>query len=271
MRLAELEDDYRCKHGVPRLSIRCGILSHAVNVYTPKMFSLFEKELTGCIGVRMKEVCRDYEFYTYEAIEEGQQRAHKLHYNPLTFDVFCSCKLFQSLGILCRHALKVFDLNNLTSIPTQFIMKRWTKEAKKGIAASNDKSDLSIMANDEKSSKSLRLSELMHEGNNVYNVPSMTISGTKIVKEKLAQAIKLLEKDEETINVLQKFRKDDDHFTCYALVDEPRILNPPTVKAKGTTNARLKSTLEKRKRKAKKGNKYNNFIFLLQLLPLFNS
>ncbi|XP_022880795.1 protein FAR1-RELATED SEQUENCE 3-like [Olea europaea var. sylvestris] len=64
-----------------------------------------------------------------------------------------------SNGISCRCALKMFDLNNLTCIPTQLIIKRWTKEAQKGIAARNDKSDLSIMANDEKFSKSLHLSE----------------------------------------------------------------------------------------------------------------
>ncbi|KAL2471285.1 Protein FAR1-RELATED SEQUENCE [Abeliophyllum distichum] len=72
--------------------------------------------------------------------------------------------------------------------------------------------------------------------------------------------MKLLEKDEETINMLENFRKEDDHSDCDVVAEERTILNPPTMEAKGKTNARLKSNLEKRKRKAKKGehNQENN-------------
>ncbi|KAK2662421.1 hypothetical protein Ddye_000995, partial [Dipteronia dyeriana] len=59
MRLAELEDDYRCKNGVSRLKIPSGILSYGVQVYTNKMFNCFQTELMGCMGVRLKEVSVD--------------------------------------------------------------------------------------------------------------------------------------------------------------------------------------------------------------------
>ena len=44
--------------------------------------------------------------------------------------VSCSCKLFGYLGILCRHALKIFDVMNIKeTIPSHYILKRWTKGA----------------------------------------------------------------------------------------------------------------------------------------------
>lgn len=43
MHLVELEDDYRCKHGVPHFKVRSDILNHVANVYTNKIL-IFLKE-----------------------------------------------------------------------------------------------------------------------------------------------------------------------------------------------------------------------------------
>ncbi|KAK3218200.1 hypothetical protein Dsin_012170 [Dipteronia sinensis] len=182
MPLAELEDDYRCKNDVSHLKISSGILSHGVQMYTNKMFKFFQTELMDCMGVRMKEVSIDREVHIYEAIEEGKQRVFEVQYNSLTLTVSCCCKLFQSMGILCHHALKVFDFNNLISIPSKYILKRWTKVAKRGISTTCDR--LAPSCSKEKSIQSLRLSELIHAGNNLYSVASLTESGTQIVKRK---------------------------------------------------------------------------------------
>jgi zinc finger SWIM domain-containing protein 3 len=42
----------------------------------------------------------------------------------------CSCKKFEFAGILCCHALKVLDFNNIREIPEEYILKRWTIDAK---------------------------------------------------------------------------------------------------------------------------------------------
>ncbi|KAK1563092.1 hypothetical protein Q3G72_022179 [Acer saccharum] len=258
MRLAELEEDYRCKNGAPHIEVRSGILIHGAHVYTNKTFRFFQKELMGGIGVRMKEVFSDSELCIYEAVEEGRQRVYEVKFHSLTFDVSCSCKLFESMGMLCRHALKVFDLKNLTSIPEHYILKRWTKDAKKGIFMSCDKYAQS--SENEKSLQSLCLSELMHEGSNVYNIASLSDHGTKIVKGKLAEALRLLEQDMETINLLEGLKTVNVQPVGDIFNTTP-ILNPPTAKTKGLTNTRLKSNLEKRKRKATKGKQTETFTF----------
>ena len=42
----------------------------------------------------------------------------------------CSCKKFEFAGILCSHALKILDINNIRSVPEEYILKRWTIDAK---------------------------------------------------------------------------------------------------------------------------------------------
>ena len=36
------------------------------------------------------------------------------------------------IGILCKHAFKVFNRNDIFSLPSQYILNRWTKYAKRG-------------------------------------------------------------------------------------------------------------------------------------------
>ena len=44
----------------------------------------------------------------------------------------CSCGMFNRIGILCAHGLKVLDLMNVKILPTHYVLKRWTREARNG-------------------------------------------------------------------------------------------------------------------------------------------
>ncbi|KAH7522178.1 hypothetical protein FEM48_Zijuj07G0110600 [Ziziphus jujuba var. spinosa] len=137
MRLAELEEDIRCRNGMPHLRVKSGIFKHAVSEYTMKIFSFFEQELMSCFGVRMTEISNNGIDYIYEAFEEGS------------------------------------------------------------------------------------LSDL----------------GTKIVKQKLMEAMKILENDEEIANVMGNLNKKDNQINNNVSSNECPVLNPPIIRAKGVTNA----------------------------------
>ncbi|XP_050369198.1 protein FAR1-RELATED SEQUENCE 5-like [Argentina anserina] len=257
MRLTELEDDFRCKNGAPRPKVWSRMLKSAAKVYTNKMFQLFETEFIGCMGVRLKEVSNKDQVYIYEAIEDGRQSVHKIEYNSTSLSISCSCKSFSFLGIMCRHALKVFDTNNITTLPSQYILKRWTKEAKKGIVVSNG--TCGGTSENSKTARVLRLSELMHEGNNVYDIASLTNSGTKIIKDMLIDAMKCLEKDKDTLQELENLRKSAAKSDSSIPNIEPQILNPPSAKTKGMKNCRIKDVRETNQRKKRtKENQENN-------------
>ena len=55
---------------------------------------------------------------------------HVLKFSTLGDRVNCSCKKFEFVGILCCHALKILDINNIKKIPEQYILNRWTINAK---------------------------------------------------------------------------------------------------------------------------------------------
>ena len=44
----------------------------------------------------------------------------------------CTCQIFEFSSYLCRHILKIFIVVDVQSLPEQYILKRWTKDAKSG-------------------------------------------------------------------------------------------------------------------------------------------
>ncbi|WOG92501.1 hypothetical protein DCAR_0311770 [Daucus carota subsp. sativus] len=44
--------------------------------------------------------------------------------------ICCYCKIFEFVGILCAHSLKIFFLKNIKRVPDGYIEKRWTTNAK---------------------------------------------------------------------------------------------------------------------------------------------
>ncbi|WCJ32781.1 FAR1-related sequence 5 [Euphorbia peplus] len=53
-----------------------------------------------------------------------------VEFDSLDSSVACSCKKYESVGILCRHVLKVFRERNVFQIPPKYIFNRWTKFTK---------------------------------------------------------------------------------------------------------------------------------------------
>lgn len=59
-----------------------------------------------------------------------------MKFQPSDQSVFCSCMKFQTFGILCCHALKVLDVLDIKKVPDQYILTRWTRQARKEVVAS---------------------------------------------------------------------------------------------------------------------------------------
>ncbi|KAK7822216.1 protein far1-related sequence 3 [Quercus suber] len=53
----------------------------------------------------------------------------------------CSCQMFEYSGILCRHILTVFTVTNVLTLPSHYILKRWTRNAKAGVGLDEQNSD----------------------------------------------------------------------------------------------------------------------------------
>ena len=252
MRSSELDEDFRCKQGAPQKAVKkSGILGHAAQVYTCKIFDLFENQFLNSLAMVWDQVdCQDT-IGVFEVKEENSEKVHIVRFDHLNSNISCSCKKFESLGILCCHALRVFSIKILTRIQSQYILKRWTKEAKKGMMTYEQ--DNHSLSND-KEAKIVWRNSMMRIANTIIS-KSQGEDSLKRICQKL-----LLELDEKIERELSrvKFGVDanveeneviqcdtTDEMPC--LPNEVSVLNPPCVRSKGLRNTRLKGHFEKRK------------------------
>ncbi|KAK4760089.1 hypothetical protein SAY87_023220 [Trapa incisa] len=130
---AEVKLNFRCKQGAPPLVIKkSSICQQAAQIYTHKIFELFEQEyLEGVGALRCTELSSCGTLCTYRMVGDmDDQKEHIVQFDSATLNVSCSCKKFESMGILCSHCLSCLHMKNVNVIPHQYILKRWTKIAK---------------------------------------------------------------------------------------------------------------------------------------------
>lgn len=65
--------------------------------------------------------------------------------NPLEQTRTCTCGQFERIGLLCAHALSVFDLMNIKLLPPHYILKHWTLGARCGTI--QDRSGRNVVEN----------------------------------------------------------------------------------------------------------------------------
>ncbi|KAL6609544.1 hypothetical protein ACP70R_039513 [Stipagrostis hirtigluma subsp. patula] len=131
----ELNSEYESRKKLPRIKMRTPMLVQASKVYTPAIFECFQIEYERSTAACTKLLGGSY---TY-AVTIGFFSEHlkfedecKVIGNPLEQTASCSCGQFERIGILCAHALKVLDLMNIKLLPTHYILRRWTREARSG-------------------------------------------------------------------------------------------------------------------------------------------
>ena len=231
-------------------------MQHALSVYTRTIFKRFELEISSTLGVTHQEVNLDGVSFSYEVIEEGGWRVHVVPFNSSNNVVTYSCKNFETLGLLCWHALQILNVKIVIELPIQFISKWWTKDAKKdSFICDHGKS---IDAKD-KLSMTSRCNEIMCSVYEFFTKSAAITRHTEMCKRKFREMIDLVEKD---MAVGRDGDEKENSFVANNVIDDANkkncslnnlpILNPLCVKPKGITNAKIKSNLGKHKRKALK-------------------
>lgn len=135
-RYKELTSDFIDRDQLLRFpSLPSLMLEQVSTKYTTRMFKQFHQQYLlkeyCCVKRRIEsEQCHEYVIGMVRF--KGEWKVLFLNH-PEEQSISRSYKKFESLGILCCHAIKVLDVNEVKTIPTQYILKRWTKEAKNGI------------------------------------------------------------------------------------------------------------------------------------------
>ncbi|KAG1326830.1 protein FAR1-RELATED SEQUENCE 5 [Cocos nucifera] len=137
----ESEEDFRCNQSAPTCIVEHGeILKHASKMFTHKIYKLFEEEyLDGCRATSLsQEISLGATLYKFELTMQGSSKFWTVLLDTSTMEVSCSCRKFERMGLLCSHVLKAFSIKNVQRIPERYILKRWTKDARKTVYRLNE-------------------------------------------------------------------------------------------------------------------------------------
>ncbi|KAI9077017.1 hypothetical protein K1719_041030 [Acacia pycnantha] len=132
LRYEEMEANDEMRRCLPRLMGNVVLLKHGSNVYTPRAFEVFQQGYEKSLNVVVNQFSGNGSLFKYKANTFGHIRQYNVTFNSLDDTVVCSCMQFEHVGFLCSHALKVLDHMNIKVVPSLYILKRWTKEARLG-------------------------------------------------------------------------------------------------------------------------------------------
>ncbi|AEE84257.1 FAR1-related sequence 1 [Arabidopsis thaliana] len=113
-------------------------------VYTREMFKKFQVEVLGGVACHPKKESEEdgVNKRTFRVQDYEQNRSFVVVWNSESSEVVCSCRLFELKGFLCRHAMIVLQMSGELSIPSQYVLKRWTKDAKSREVMESDQTDV---------------------------------------------------------------------------------------------------------------------------------
>ncbi|CAA0830788.1 Protein FAR1-RELATED SEQUENCE 5 [Striga hermonthica] len=124
------------KH-TPILMTNAIFLKPPSEIYTPNAFGVFQREYEKCLNVVINQCGERDSRIDYKAKTYGKTRDFSVVFNSHDGTVSCNCMKFEHVGFLCCHALKVLDHQNIKVVPSYYILKRWTKEARVSAAVEN--------------------------------------------------------------------------------------------------------------------------------------
>lgn len=102
------------------------IEEHARSIYTPFAFNALQQELMLAMQYATSEMANGSYIVRHFKRMDGERLVIWLAEDE---QIHCSCKEFESSGILCRHALRVFAIKNYFQLPDKYYLSRWRQES----------------------------------------------------------------------------------------------------------------------------------------------
>ncbi|XP_042421362.1 protein FAR1-RELATED SEQUENCE 5-like [Zingiber officinale] len=204
----------------------------AAGIYTRTIFDRFQEEFVESLGYHVDKIDDGLiSSYRVTRNEEGD-KLYTVDFDASRNKAHCSCSMFESSGILCRHALRVFIVNGVRALANHYILKRWTKHAKS--SSFLDDHGVELRANTEDPSIT-RYNDLSRDAMRCAREGATSAEFYTVAKDALQKAVN------EIVSVKQK----RGHQTMHSFVSSQK---KPTKKVgkitanKDATNKNLKKT-----------------------------
>lgn len=173
----EVKADYDTMNISPILRTPSPMEKQAAKLYTRIIFMKFQEELVETLAYPATVVDDTGSETLFRVAKFGEDRkGHFVKFNVFEKKASCSCQMFEFSGIICRHILAVFKVTNVLTLPSHFILKRWTRNAKSGVLLDehalglpNDSQDSSAARYDNLQREAIKYVEEGAESESVYN------------------------------------------------------------------------------------------------------
>ena len=134
----EAEEDARCYNVyIPRVT-PYEFERQFQEAYTLAKFKEFQNEIAGKIRCNLSSVQVGEEFSEFDVEEDvivGENNIRSftfhVHFNEISREVSCTCRLFEFRAILCKHIIVVYLRKKVYQIPGKYILKRWSKNVRR--------------------------------------------------------------------------------------------------------------------------------------------
>ncbi|XP_073140292.1 protein FAR1-RELATED SEQUENCE 3-like isoform X2 [Henckelia pumila] len=128
---SEIEADYDTICTTPVLKTPSPMEQQAVNLYTKKVFAKFQEELVETFVYTANKIDGNGTVSRFRVAKyEHDHKEYIVTLDVSEMNACCSCQMFEYSGVLCRHILTVFTVTNVLTIPSHYILKRWTQNAR---------------------------------------------------------------------------------------------------------------------------------------------
>ncbi|XP_024030159.1 protein FAR-RED IMPAIRED RESPONSE 1 isoform X2 [Morus notabilis] len=126
----EVKADFETWNKQPALKSPSPFGKQMAAIYTHAIFKKFQVEVLGVVACHPRKETEDGEIKTFRVQDFEENQNFIVEWNESTSDVSCLCRSFEFNGFVCRHVMIVLQMSGVHSIPSQCILKRWTKDAK---------------------------------------------------------------------------------------------------------------------------------------------
>ncbi|XP_026384869.1 protein FAR1-RELATED SEQUENCE 5-like [Papaver somniferum] len=237
--------DYDTIYRRPVFRFGMSIEEDAALVYTKTIYAKFLEQLTACFIYSHEMVDKSGTMSTYKL--SGQGYEHKFRtviYDFSSKSAQCSCLLYEFAGYLCRHILRVFVVENVQNLPSQHVLRRWTKDAKVGQVVFDQGEEIVVDCQD---TVTVRYSKLCQDAINIAVKGSTSIPVYNVAVQVLQNALMEIEKAIKSSQVNTGGQPDVTQYENITSHEEiiqnqpnfRRLLKePPIVKRKGKPGRR---------------------------------
>ncbi|KAK9285708.1 hypothetical protein L1049_024907 [Liquidambar formosana] len=126
----EAKADFETRERQPALKSLSPIEKQMSALYTPAVFKKFQVEVLGTVACRLQKEIEEEATVVFRVDDFEEHQNFIVAWNETESDIRCLCRSFEYRGFLCRHALLVLQMSGVSNIPSHYILKRWTKDAK---------------------------------------------------------------------------------------------------------------------------------------------